>query len=183
MWRLLDQLVRLMAPILSYTADDTWQWVPGRHTASVFEAGLPAVDASLVDDALAAKWERLLAARTVVTKALEEARKLGVIGHSLDARVLLAPSAALRPLLAAAHADLPALFIVSQVELIEAPAGGAHSASSDDLTVTVEAARGAKCGRCWNYSEAVGADAAHPELCERCAPVVRALPAAAQASA
>jgi len=182
MWRVLDHLVRLMAPILSYTADDTWTYVPGRSAASVFEAGLPAVDASLIDDALAAKWERLLAARAVVTKALEETRKQGVIGHSLDARVLLAPSSALRPLLAAARADLPALFIVSQVELLDAAADGA--ADGDHLTVTVEAARGAKCGRCWNFSEAVGAAADHPQLCERCAPVVRALPLAApQASA
>ncbi len=90
--KLLDVLVRLMAPILSYTADEIWGYVPARGAATVFEAGLPTVDARLVDDALAERWERLLAARAIVTKALEDARQRGDIGHSLDARVRLAAS-------------------------------------------------------------------------------------------
>ncbi|MGH7789337.1 MAG: isoleucine--tRNA ligase [Candidatus Binatia bacterium] len=183
LWRLLDLITRLMAPIISYTADEIWSHVPGRSAASVFEAGLPGVDAALVDDALAARWERLLAARSVVTRALEDARKAGTIGHSLDARVRLAPSDDLRPLLDAECDNLPAFLIVSQVELAHGLGEAAHSAQSPDLAVAVEPARGAKCGRCWNFSEAVGADAAHPELCERCAPVVRSLPTAPQASA
>ncbi|MDX2167518.1 MAG: isoleucine--tRNA ligase [Deltaproteobacteria bacterium] len=172
---LLDTLVRLMAPILSYTADEIWAYVPAREAATVFAAGLPAVDATMLDDALAERWERLFAARAVVTKALEDARQRGDIGHSLDARVHLVPSAALRPLLEAEREGLPALFIVSQVELAATDAA--------ELAVTVDAARGAKCGRCWNFSEVVGSDAEHPELCERCLPVVRALGTAAQASA
>ena len=93
------------------------------------------------------------------------------------------PSAELRPLLASVLATLPALFIVSQVELADALADGAHVATSDHLGVSVCPARGAKCSRCWNYSEQVGTDAEHPELCERCQPVVRALPVADQVSA
>ena len=181
--RLLDLLVRLMAPILSYTADEIWGYVPGRGKPTVFEAGLPAVDPTLVDDALASRWERLLAARAVVTKALEEARKSGAIGHSLDARVQLVPSGELRPLLASMADFLPALFIVSQVELADALDGGVHTAQGDDLAVSVKAALGAKCGRCWNFSEVVGSDSEHPQLCERCLPVVRALPAAPEATA
>jgi isoleucyl-tRNA synthetase len=181
--QLLDLLTRVMAPILSYTADEIWSYVPGRHAETVFEAGLPSVDAALVDDGLAAKWDRLLAARAVVTKALEEARKQGVIGHSLDARVRLVPSDELRPLLEEQRADLPAFLIVSQVELATDLGDSANPTRSPDLAVAVEPARGAKCARCWNYSEAVGSDAEHPELCERCLPVVRALPAPAQASA
>jgi len=180
---LLDLLTRLMAPILSYTADEIWSYVPGRRSATVFESGLPAVDPALVDETLAATWDRLLAARAVVTKALEEARQQGVIGHSLDARVRLVPSRSLRPLLEARQDMLPALLIVSQVELAGALGNDGNTAQSPDLAVAVEPARGAKCGRCWNYSEAVGRDAEHPELCERCLPVVRALPADAQASA
>lgn len=181
--RLLDLLVRIMAPILSYTADEIWSYVPGRTTPSVFEAGLPAVDAGLVDDALAARWERLLAARAVVTKALEEARKQGVIGHSLDARVQLVPSDGLRPLLEEHLPALPAFLIVSQVELAASLGGDGNTAQSADLAVRVEPARGAKCARCWNYSEAVGADAEHPSLCERCAPVVRTLAGSAHVPA
>jgi isoleucyl-tRNA synthetase len=175
LYRLLDLLVRVMAPILPYTADEIWSYVPGRGAATVFAAGLPAVDGLLVDEALAARWERLLAARAVVTKALEEARKSGAIGHSLDARVQLVPSRELRPLLESVRDTLPALFIVSQVELAEALGEGAHVATSDHLGVSVSPARGAKCSRCWNYSEQVGSDGEHPELCERCLPVVRAL--------
>ena len=183
LYRLLDLLTRAIAPILSYTADEIWSYVPGRRAASVFEAGLPAVDPTLVDDALAARWERLLAARAVVTKALEEARQRGVIGHSLDARVQLVPSDDLRPLLEAQRDDLPAFLIVSQVELASALDGGENTARSPDLAVAVAPARGAKCARCWNYSEAVGRDSTHPELCERCLPVVQAQPLDAQASA
>jgi isoleucyl-tRNA synthetase len=183
LWHLLDLVTRLMAPILSYTADEIWSYVPGRRSATVFEAGLPALDAALVDEALAARWERLLEARSVVTKALEEARKRGTIGHSLDARVRLVPGEALRPLLETVRADLPAFCIVSQVELAAELGDAAITATSPDLAVAVEPARGAKCGRCWNYSEAVGTDAEHPALCERCLPVVRALPRLAQVSA
>ena len=180
---LLDLLTRVLAPILSYTADEIWSYVPGQRAATVFEGGLPAVDSALIDDALAAKWERLLAARAVVTKALEEARKQGVIGHSLDARVRLVPSDGLRPVLEEMRHELPALLIVSQVELAAELGEAENTARSADLAVAVEPARGAKCARCWNFSEAVGSDGTHPELCERCLPVVRALPAAAQASA
>ena len=180
--RLLDLLTRAMAPILSYTADEIWSYVPGRRDTTVFEAGLPAVDPALVDEVLAAKWDRLLAARAVVTKALEEARQHGVIGHSLDARVQLVPSDGLRPILEEQRDTLPAFFIVSQVDLASTLGNSASTARSSDLAVAVEPARGAKCGRCWNYSEAVGSDADHPELCERCLPVVRALPSAARAS-
>jgi isoleucyl-tRNA synthetase len=183
LWRMLDTMVRLMAPIVSYTADEIWGYVPGRAAVSVFEAGLPTVDAALVDEALAARWEQLLAARAVVTKALEEARQAGIIGHSLDARVRLVASAGLRPLLDAQAAALPALFIVSQVELADALGDTTATASSDELAVVVERARGDKCGRCWNYSEAVGSDVHHPALCERCLPVVQALPVAIQESA
>ncbi len=178
LYRLLDTVVRLLAPIVPYTADEIWSHVPGRPAATVFEAGLPAADAGLTDEALAARWERLLAARGVVTKALEAARKAGAIGHSLDARVQLAASDGLRPVLTAAQAELPALFIVSQVELADAVAPSPHTASGSDVSVAVTPARGTKCARCWNFSEVVGSAADHPELCERCLPVVRALPAA-----
>jgi isoleucyl-tRNA synthetase len=181
--RLLDLITRAMAPILSYTADEIWSYVPGRSAATVFEAGLPAIDAALVDDALAAKWDRLLAARAVVTKALEGARQHGVIGHSLDARVLLVPSDGLRPILEEQRSALPAFLIVSQVELATALGSAESTARSPDIAVAVEPARGTKCGRCWNYSEAVGRDPDHPGLCERCVPVVRALSPDAQASA
>jgi isoleucyl-tRNA synthetase len=172
LWRALDFLVRVIAPILPYTADEIWSYMPGRQAATVFEGGLPQPDAALLDEPLAQTWERLLDVRGDVTKALEEARKQGKIGHSLDARVSLQVSDNLHALLSPRLADLPALFIVSQVEL--APTGATDSGLTVP-TVQVDPARGRKCERCWNFSEAVGRDAEHPGLCDRCVPVVKAI--------
>jgi isoleucyl-tRNA synthetase len=175
-WRSLDLLVRLMAPILSYTAEEIWSFMPGRPADSVFAAGLPAVEPGLVDEALGKRWERLLAARSAVTKALESARQEGLIGHSLDARVHLTGSDGMHSLLQRHEGFLPAFLIVSQVELRREPPGSPGS-PADGLRVSVEPARGGKCERCWNFSEAVGRDAEHPGLCERCALVVRSVAA------
>jgi isoleucyl-tRNA synthetase len=175
-WIVLDALTRLMAPILSFTADEIWMHAPA-HTGkadSVFLAGFPALDASRRDEALATRWDRLLEVRAAVTKALEEARKSGQIGHSLDARVELAASDGLRPALAEVAPELPALFIVSQVDLVQDLAGESSPLLAG-LKVRVATARGGKCERCWNYSEAIGSHADHPGLCDRCAGVVRAL--------
>jgi isoleucyl-tRNA synthetase len=129
------------------------------------------------DDALAANWDRLLAVRAAVTKALEEARQSGLIGHSLDARVLLHAQDGLSGLLAQHGGELPALFIVSQVELTGHLGPDASSPLLPELQLRVERARGGKCERCWNYSEAVGRDATHPGLCDRCLQIIQALAA------
>ena len=97
-----------------------------------------------------------------------------LIGHSLDARVQLSAADGLRPLLTEHEAALPALFIVSQVQLGAHLGTEAISPLLPELKIHIERARGAKCERCWNYSEAVGADATHPGLCERCVPVIMA---------
>jgi isoleucyl-tRNA synthetase len=132
---------------------------------------MPAVDSDLLDDTLAAKWDSLLEARTVVTKALEEARKQDIIGHSLDARVRLRAAGQLWQLLAEQEGLLPALLIVSQVELLTS-SDGATKAGVDGLSVEVEPARGEKCNRCWNYREDVGQSMQHPTLCGRCVSAV-----------
>ena len=174
LWDILDVLVRVMAPILSFTADEIWACVPAaENRPSVFLAGFPTP--APADGALAEKWERLLAVRAAVTKALEEARQAGVIGHSLDAWVQLGAADGLRTLLGQQAADLPALFIVSQVTLHGDLGPETISPLLADLKVRVQRARGGKCERCWNYSEAVGRDPVHPGLCERCLPVVTAL--------
>jgi isoleucyl-tRNA synthetase len=179
LWHTLDLLVRTIAPILSYTADEIWSHVPGRTAATVFEAGLPQLNSEWNDATLAQTWDRLLDVRAAVTKTLEEARKQDVIGHSLDARVRLQASDALHALLEARRADLPALFIVSQVELGANLPANAVSPLLAELKVLVEPARGSKCQRCWNFSEAVGQDAEHPALCDRCARVVKGIVSAA----
>ena len=174
LWQILEAVTRLMAPILSFTADEIWSHLPaGERPASVFLAGMP--EPTRQDEQLAAKWDRLLAVRAAVTKALEETRQSGLIGHSLDARVQLSAGDGLRPLLEQEAADLPALFIVSQVQLTDRLGDDAVSPVLVDLKVKVERARGGKCERCWNYSEAVGRDARHPGLCERCLEVMRTI--------
>jgi isoleucyl-tRNA synthetase len=173
---ILDALVRLMAPILSFTAEEVWAHFPGKQELpSPLLAGFP--EPTGFDEQLAAKWDRLLSVRTAVTKALEEARQSGLIGHSLDARVRLSASDGLRPLLEQEVADLPALFIVSQVALADRLGDEAASPLLSELKIQVERAPGGKCERCWNYKEAVGSDATHPGLCERCVEVIRTVTA------
>jgi isoleucyl-tRNA synthetase len=174
LWDILDALVRLMAPILSFTSDEIWSHLPrAERPASVLLAGFP-TDLPR-DDKLAEQWERLLEVRAAVTKALEEARQSGQIGHSLDARVRLGATDGLRALLERVVHELPALLIVSQIGLSDDLGPDTASPLLSDLRIVVERARGGKCERCWNYSEVVGSDATHPGLCERCLPVVAAV--------
>ncbi|MCL5676394.1 MAG: isoleucine--tRNA ligase, partial [Firmicutes bacterium] len=122
---------------------------------------------------------RLLEVRAQVTKALEEARAAKAIGTSLEAQVELTVTPELGRFLHGYLNELPAIFIVSQVRLLEgtpeAPGGMALGDAPDRLDVTVKPADGRKCERCWTYSEAVGTHAGHPGLCDRCAEVVRQL--------
>jgi isoleucyl-tRNA synthetase len=172
MHEILLALVRVIAPILCFTADEVWramsdaQKKPAGGAPSVFLTDFPEADPAWKDDALAARWERLWEIRGAVTRALETERREGRVGQSLEARVTLSASGRDAEILASiGERGLCETFIVSQVDV---------AAGSGDLVVTVEKARGAKCGRCWNYAEAVGAFADHPELCDRCHAVVTA---------
>ncbi len=167
----LDVLVRLMAPVLSFTADELWQHLPAaRETPSVFLAGMPAVPAAWRDAGLAARFERLLAVRAAVTKALEAARQGGVVRQGTEARVVLDASGEVTALLAAEHAELATLFVVAEVVLGPAP-GAPESPLVPGLRVAVERAAGGKCARCWTVRP-LGLRAAHPALCARCADVL-----------
>jgi isoleucyl-tRNA synthetase len=164
----LDTLVRLMAPVLSFTADEVWSFMPATTEPSVFLAGFGEPPATWCDEALAARFDRLLAVRTAVTKAIEEARQSGVVKQGSEARVLLAADGELGELLASRLGDLPALFLVAEVGLEGA---GAGSSVVPGLRVAVERAPGEKCERCW-ITRRLGVDPRHPRLCERCAAVV-----------
>ena len=146
LWEIQDALVRLMAPILSFTAEEIWTYLPSdERPVSPLLAGFPAE--TFRDDHLAEKWDRLLAVRTAVTKALEEARQSGLIGHSLDARVHLGAADGLRELLEQQEGTLPALLIVSQVQLSHDLGADAMSPLLPELKLRVERARGGKCER------------------------------------
>lgn len=173
LFELLDVLVRVMAPVLSFTAEEVFEHMPGRVAESVFflefRQDLPR------DEKLFARWERLFEVRSSVTKALEDARRADRIGHSLDARVRLYATGSLGSLLREYMHELPAIFIVSQVEWDETLPPETASPLMPELRVAVERARGEKCQRCWNYSESVGRTNAHPGLCQRCADVLETL--------
>ena len=185
--RILEVLVHLMAPIVSFTAEEIWGYLPDkeRRPASVFLSSMPEPDESLTDPKLAEKWERIFRERSEVLKALEQARTSGIIGHSLDAKVVFeprngGPSSTLTKMLQGDRSRLQDLLIVSQTTMV-APslAGAAPSESSYDTAlldcrITVGKAEGAKCERCWKYDTQVGNDSRHPTVCGRCASVLNA---------
>jgi isoleucyl-tRNA synthetase len=186
-FRILDALVRLMAPILTFTAEEVWDHVPGAGKAeSVHLTDLPEPDPAWLDAGFESDWERLLAARGEVSRALEQARGQKLIGAGLEAAVrLYAADPALAELFRAKDAVLRDLFIVSGVERVDgAPPAGLETGRDrvvlresrvPGLAVEVHRAPGRKCDRCWVWSEAVGRDPVHADLCERCLPLIRNL--------
>ncbi len=173
---ILDALVRLMAPVLSFTAEEIWSALPGgaERPANVLLAGFPEARGHAPE--LAARWERLLEVRSAVLKCLEEARQAGRIGQALEARVLLAGEGAIGALLQSYSGSLPELFITSQVEGNASLSAADASPLVDGLRVRVESALGGKCQRCWNFSEVVDVAAEQP-VCGRCRDVLAAVTA------
>ncbi len=184
-FELLTALTRLMAPILTFTADEVWSYIPGRgKPESVHLVLFPEERGEWTNERLAADWERLLEVRGEVSRALEAARQQGKIGKGVDAVVFVrnAPEEQWRPLLEAkGEALLTTLFNVSGTRLrAAAPAGAVRYDSQDIPGLALEIAPAQalgwkKCERCWTWSPRVGEDPAHPSLCERCTPVVTAL--------
>lgn len=176
LYDILLALVKMVAPILSHTAEEVWQYIPeeDRETKSVFLTDWPEVIAEFYDEELMTRWEELLKIRKDVAKALELARAEKRIGNSLDARVQLKPAnKGMEELLTKNFDKLADLFIVSQVEMIDKVIDDFHEGSETGIKVIVEDALGEKCARCWKYSESVGKDEEHPDLCERCLNVVK----------
>jgi isoleucyl-tRNA synthetase len=166
-------LVRLIAPVLVFTAEETWRYLPqaAGEVGSVHQAEFPSAEKleAMLDEVRAKNWDALLKVREEVLRAMEPARAAKTISSGLEARVKLEASGELGALLKKHEAELPGLFIVSQVKVAEAaPADG----GGQSVKVTVERAEGKKCERCWNYSTRVGESAEYPALCERCLPVV-----------
>ncbi len=171
-----------MAPILSFTAEEAYGHLheslrTGAET--VFALRFAPEDAGL-EQAERDRWETLLAIRGAVSKAAEPLRKSGQVGHSLGtALTLYAPDEVMAGL-AMPGVDLPELFIVSQVHVRdadEAPADAFVSEEVPGLRLTIAAADGGKCERCWKYSTELGTLAQHPETCPRCAAVLKDLQA------
>ncbi len=174
MYEIVRALAGMVAPILSFLADDVWAALPAQagRAESVFLTEFPRPDPGWLDDALAARFERLLAVRAAVTKALEADRQAGRIGHSLEARVTLAARAELGALLRECESWLPALLIVSQVSLDGGGRPLPESPLLAGLGIEVAVATDEKCARCWMLLPDVARSARHPGVCGRCADVL-----------
>ncbi|MBQ3161749.1 MAG: isoleucine--tRNA ligase [Oscillospiraceae bacterium] len=175
MYKILSALSRMLAPILSFTAEEIWKYIP--HTASddtrsICMNDMPEKIEVTVDESFTEKWNTIYQLRSDVTKALEVKRQNKFIGAPLEAKVIIH---------AAANYDtfnnfkdiLEKVFIVSAVEIVADGTGEYGSDNFEGVTYDVERASGDKCERCWAYSETVGANAEHPTLCARCAAEIK----------
>jgi len=172
-YRIAKALLSLSTPIMVFTTEEIWRYFPrvAGDPDSAHLALFPKPEdlGSPLDAAKAANWEKLLALRTEVLRALESARNAKTISGALEAKVVLSAAPDLAPLLEKYKGWLPGLFIVSQVELVAAAAADAQKSELlPGLIVAVHRADGAKCERCWNYSTHVGESADYPTVCERC---------------
>ena len=175
MYRILDTLARLLAPILAYTTEEIWSYLPhlaSHDTESVLFNRMPEYDAQLADDALAEKWDKVIVIRADVLKALEEARAEKVIGQSLAADVTVYADEKTKAFLSEMKDELATIFIVSRVALADLEDASEGAVSGELVKTLVAPAAGEKCERCWIYTDDIGSDAAHPTLCARCAGVV-----------
>lgn len=177
-------LARLMAPMLTFTAEEAWRHLPGARAESVHLERFPEEPVEWLDDRLSREWERLLEVRREVSKRLEAARAaraanaaLG-IGSGLEASVWIIRAPEDLPELLNAKRDLLAtLFIVSEVHVGTQPPNAtllppSESTDIPGLVIAIDRAPGKKCERCWKFSRRVGEHREHPGLCERCVPVV-----------
>ena len=148
-------------------------FLPGEREKSVHLAVFPSANPERVDNELAGYWKSLLDVRADVLKALELKRAEKLIGHPLDAAVSIVPTADFAELLHAAADRLATIFIVSRVELVDSIDGDAfEGVAVPGLKIAVSKAPGAKCERCWCYSEELGTDPEHPAICPKCTAAV-----------
>jgi isoleucyl-tRNA synthetase len=180
-WRIGEALVRALAPIMSFTCEEIWTFLPkiASREESVHLAQFSAATEILGGTAIPATgsksdedWASLRTVRDEVLKALEEARNNKLIGTGLEAQVAITAADPAYSVLARHREQLRYLFIVSAVTLTEGSGNGTGA-----LHIEVKKADGAKCDRCWNYSTRVGEDKTYPTVCERCSAVLKELEA------
>ncbi len=172
---LLGAITQLMAPILSFTAEEVYQHMvqSTEKRESIFLADFPKADASLVDAQLAGRFEMITQLRQEVLKALEKARQEKTLGHSLEAQVLLTAEGKWLKFIQENAGFWAECFIVSQVVVVyEIENPSLESQSIEGLKILVKKAEGEKCQRCWTRSITVGKSAKDPLVCDRCAKIL-----------
>ncbi|MEK7238797.1 MAG: class I tRNA ligase family protein, partial [Nitrospirota bacterium] len=164
-------LTKMMAPVLSFTAEEIWSFIPKNKEESIFLTSFPEVQPEFMDKELEKKWESLSSICDEVNKALEIKRQQKFIGNSLEAKVILYVDEAKYKILEGYRTFLPTLFIVSAAEVVKdqsPPDNSYKSPLISGMAVLIEKAQGNKCSRCWNWSVTVGKYKDFPELCARC---------------
>ncbi len=174
-YRILDALTLMLAPMIAFTADEIWQFMPhdsSRDSENVMFNSYPEKLALNIDDSFMADWDHLHAIRDDIKKEIENARKEKIIGASLDSKVTLYATGAAYDILDKFRDRLAAILIASDVELINGEGG--NYKGEEGIGVTVEHASGCKCERCWTYSPSVGSNPDYADLCARCAAIISA---------
>ena len=168
----LKVLVRIISPVLSFTADEIWERIPEalKEEESVHLSKWIEANPEYLNEELAKKWDKIARLRREVNKKLEAERQTGLIGHSLDARVLLnIANAEYSFIKDYTENEVSDLFIVSQVKFVN---DNLAESEIEGINIAVEKASGEKCERCWKYDEEVGHNHNHPDVCPRCANVL-----------
>ena len=174
MYDLVQGLTLAMAPILSFTSDEIWEYIPGSgRPESVHLASFPSPPPGFPDEDLLAKYDFLLKVRGEINRSLEEARKEKRLATAQEAAVILATmDGQLYDKLKTQAAELQTLAQVAELWVELKPLGGQESQEIPGLLVTVQPAAGEKCVRCWFRYPGVGEDPRHPQVCARCRQVV-----------
>jgi len=174
MYKVLSAISRLVAPILSFTADEVWSYIPHSskdNTNSIFLNSMPEKSGISVSEKFKDKWNLIYELRDEAKKALEIKRNEKIIGKSLEADLEIYTNGDMFDKINAVVSLLPEIFIVSRVEVLKGD--GEFKGDMDGVSMTVKKASGEKCERCWIYSDDIGDDPDHPTLCARCASVVK----------
>ena len=171
MYKILSVLVRMLAPLVCFTAEEIWEFMPhknGENSESVMLAKWPEINEKYNNEQLDEKWSKIIGLKEEVAKKLEIARTEKVIGHSLNAKVTLYAEDETLEFLKQVEKELQTVFIVSDLEIQE-------ERRTDDIKVVikVEIAEGEKCERCWMYSKTVGKDKENPTICHRCSETLK----------
>lgn len=173
---ILSAITRMLAPILVFTSDEIWKTMPHRpeeNAEHVLYNDMPEKTGIDADEEFVAKWDKIHQIRDDVKKALEITRKNKVIGASLDAKVVLHCSGELYDFAKSVEETLPAVLIVSQASVVKDGKGAFQGEQLPGLSIDVSHAEGKKCARCWSYRDSVGSDPEHPDICSRCAQVLK----------
>jgi isoleucyl-tRNA synthetase len=171
MHHIAEAMVRWLAPVMSFTADEAWGFMPGERAESVFlETWYEGLQAMPQAAEARARWGKVMRVRSAVAKQLEAMRKDGGIGASLDAEVDLYCADDLLVGLQGLGEELRFVMITSEARMypLQDRPADARATDLDGLYIVARASEHAKCPRCWQHREDVGADSEHPELCGRC---------------